>query len=50
LGGILRNQLGIDFQLKTNENIISSAVKSKVEEICKTQKIYPKFVISKLSI
>ncbi len=50
LGGILSNQLEINFKNITGNNFIDEAKKSKIDDICNSQKTFPKFVISTLSI
>ncbi len=50
LGGILGNQLGINFLQKFDNKLINEASKSKLYSICNNEKIFPKFVISTLKI
>jgi hypothetical protein len=50
LGGILSNQLGINFSQKFDNKFIDDASKSKLNSICVNEKIFPKFVISTLNI
>ena len=50
LGGILSNQLEINFSQKFDNKFIDDASKSKLNSICNNEKIFPKFVISTLNI
>jgi len=50
LGGILSNQLEINFSQNFDNKFIDEASKSKVNSICNNEKIFPKFIISTFSI
>lgn len=50
LGGILRNQFDNNLLHNHDKNFINDRDKLKLQNICNNQKIYPKFVISTLSI